>query len=212
MSLFEERLDEYLGTPNARHDIRAMVRRAWFYDFDGYPIRMWQGQGKLHTADGNTWLGTVDAKGNDIHKTPRISDARDGTSPSYTFSFGYLDEATYEALDTESWRVAGRSLTYYRVLFRPGEGLRPDTPIAFGRELTMMSTLFNEDVRLEGSTMVRRYVASVLAKDGNSGRSMVPGRTYTDTSQREYARQLGVETDRGCEFVALLANRVYQVP
>jgi len=210
MSLFDDRLEEYLGDADSQSDIRAIVRRCWFYDIQGIPIRMWQGQGRLFTSDGNIWLGTVDAAGNDVHKTPRISDGRDGTALTYEFSLGYLDQETYEGIKADQNRIAERPLTCYLALFRLGGGLRPDTPIEFFKEFTMMSARFDETLDLVDTSLVRRYKVTVIAKDGNSGRSSTPSRTYTDTMQKEYARQLGVENDRGCEFIAGLANRTYK--
>jgi hypothetical protein len=212
MSLFEDRLNDYLGGVDDATDIRAVVRRCWFYDFDGIPTRIWQGKGKLYTSDGNEWLGTIDANGNDVHQTPRLSDGRDGTAPTYEFRFGYIDRDTYEALKSDQALVAGRPLVCYLALFRNGEGLRPETPIDFFKELTMQSTKFEERLVLEGTSMVRRYLVTVIAKDGNSGRSSIPGRSYADTHQKRYARELGVELDRGAEFLAGLANRTYKVP
>ena len=212
MSLFNDRLEEYLGDAEDRGDIRAIVRRCWFYDIPGIPIRMWRGQGKLHTSDGNVWLGTIDANGKDYHKTPRIADGRDGTSLSYQFTLGYVDKATYEGVKVDQDLISGASLICYNALFRIGDGLRPDTPIEFSKELTLFSPQFDEKLELSGTSIVRRYSISVRAKDGNFGRSEIPGRTYTDTMQKDYARSLGVENDRGCEFVARLANRTYIVP
>ena len=77
MSEFYNLLNQYVGEQDDMTDIRAVVRRCWFYDFDGYPLRIWQGKGKLFTSDGNEWLGTVDANNNDHHKTPSIKDGRD---------------------------------------------------------------------------------------------------------------------------------------
>lgn len=211
MSLFEEKLDEYIGEPEDNTEIRAMVRRCWFFDFVDAPVRMWQGKGKLFTSDGNEWLGTVDVNGVDMLRTPRLSDGRDGTAPTYEFGFGYVDQATYEALKADQSRAAGRSLTCWLALFEAGEGLRPQTPIEFFKELTMLSTKFEEKIFLEGTSLVRRYYLTIIAKDGNSGRSSIPGRTYADTMQKAYARSLGVDLDRGAEFLAGLANRTYKV-
>ena len=156
-------------------------------------------------------MGTVDGQGRNIHKAPRIADGRDGTSASYRFSIGYLDKATYEAVKSDQDIVSGASLNCHLALFRFGDGLRPDTPIEFSKELTLMSPEFDEKLELDGFSLARRYSISVLAKDGNFGRSEIPGRTYTDTMQKDYARSLGVELDRGCEFVAGMANRTYKV-
>lgn len=211
MSLFFERLDAYIGDGDDAGDIRAMVRRCYHYALDGLDLRMWDGQGRLHTSDGSTWLGTVDANGNNVHRAPRLADGRDGTSLDYRFSLGYLDRETYEGIKADQGMVSGRTLMIHLALFQPGEGLRPGTPIRFFKELTIFAPEFDEKLELVGSSVVKRYSMSVLAKDGNSGRSEVPGRTYTDTMQKEYARQFGIELDRGCEFVAGLANRTYKL-
>lgn len=212
MSLFETRLDEYLSGSTDTTDLRAMVRRLWDFDFDGIRIRLWEGQGLLHTEDGNTWLGTKTPKANYL-QVPRLSDGRDGTAPIYQFGFGYVDKATYQALKADQTKVYNRPLTCYLALFQgPDEGLRPNTPIEHYKSLTMLSSAFEEKLVMDGRTLVRRYRITVQAKDGNSGRSQVPRRTYADTMQKEYAKQLGVELDRGAEFLAGLANRTYKVP
>lgn len=216
MSAFEDKLNEYLGVATDKSDIRAIVRPCYYYDFDGAPVRMWRGRGKLHTIDGeaseHTWLGTIDGDGNDMHRVPRLSDGRDGTAPTYEFGFGYLSEEHYQAAKANRDMVRDRPLTIYLALFEAGEGLRPQTPIEFYKELTMISARFDESLRLEGTSLIRRYSLTIIAKDGNAGRSNVPGRTYADTMQREYARSLGVELDRGAEFLASLANRTYKQP
>lgn len=211
MTLFRDRLEEYLGDAADGGDIRAVVRSCWWYDLPGLSIRMWQGQGRLYTADGSTWMGTIRPDGSDVHKTPRMTDGRDGTSLQYRFTIGYLDRETYEGLKADQGMVSGARLVRYYALFRPGEGLRPDTPIEFAKELTLFAPEFDEKLEVSGFSLVRRYSVSVLAKDGNFGRSEVPGRTYADTMQKQYARNFGVDLDRGCEFVAGLANRTYKV-
>lgn len=219
MSAFYDLLDEYIGDADALTDIRVTVRRCWFYDFDGYPTRVWQGHGKLFTEDGAEWLGTFDAAGNDIHKTPPIQDGRDGSSATYQFSMlipdlpGQSAGELYDALKADQWRVAGRTLTCYLAIFGEGEALRPSTPIVYFKELIMLSPKFSEKIeRDENGVMVRRYSVSVPAKDGNLGRSNTPNGTYADTIQKQRAKELGVTLDRGSEFLALLANRTYQIP
>lgn len=218
MSVFFDRLDEYLGDADDKGDIRAIVRRCWHYDIPGLTdpfgqsgLRMWDGQGRQHTSDGKIWMGSVAGNGQNLHKTPRLADGRDGTSLNYRFSVGYLDKATYEGIKADQSVISGATLTCWNALFQVGEGLRPGTPVEFSKELTLMSPEFDEKLELNGFSLVRRYVISVLAKDGNFGRSEIPGRTYTDTMQKDYAKSLGVELDRGCEFVAGLANRTYKV-
>lgn len=220
MSLFDDLLEEYLGDADVLSDQRVVVRRCWFYDFDGFPTRMWQGQGRLFTEDGNEWLGTINSAGQDIHITPRIQDGRDGSSASYQFSLiipdipGESSGELYEALKADQSVVLGRTITCYLAIFKDGEALRPSTPLKFFKRLIMRSPKFSESLSPgEGGVLVRTYKVTVTAKDGNFGRADVPNRSYNDTMQREYARQLGVtEPDLGCEYVAGLANRTYKIP
>lgn len=221
MSAFYDQIDEILGEATDTSDIVASVRKCWHYDFTDDPVRLWDGQGNFIDSDGNEWLGTVDANGGNLHKTPSLQDGRDGTSASYNFSFniptipGQEDEvlALYNGLKSEQAKVFGRTLTCYLVLFTEGEGMRPGTPLSFYKQLTMFSPKFAEKIgRGTAGTVVKTYTCSITAKDDNHGRSETPDRTYADTMQKRRAQQLGVSVDRGCEYLALLANRTYQVP
>ncbi len=221
MSAFYDRIDDILGAADDMTDIVATVRKCWFYDFKDEPVRLWDGQGNFIDADDNEWLGTVDANGGNLHRSPSLQDGRDGTSASYTFSFniptmpGHEDEILelYNGLKSEQDKVFGRKLTCYLVLFQEGEGLRPGTPISFYKEMTMFSPKFSETIeRVQGGQIVKTYTAAITAKDNNHGRSETPDRTYADTMQKRRAQQLGVSIDRGAEFLAMLANRTYQVP
>ena len=219
MSEFYDVLEEYLGEDDALTDIRAVVQRLWFYDFVGTPLRLWSGKGRLFTTDGNEWLGTVDGNDNDHHSTPVIQDGRDGTSATYTFGLtipeipGESQFELYEALKADQALVAGRPLTCYLAVFQMNEGLRPLTPIIFYKQLKMIEPRFSEMVDTDDNmTLVRKYKVSVTAKDGNIGRSNRPAGTYADTMQKRRAAEMGVALDRGCEFLAALANRTYQVP
>lgn len=219
MSAFYDQIDEILGAADDVTDIVAIARKCWFYDFLDEPIRLWDGQGNFTDSDGNEWLGTMDANGGNLHKTPSLQDGRDGTSASYTFSFnipsmpGEDTLELYEGLKSEQGKVFGRKLTCYIVLFIQGEGLRPNTPISFYKEMTMFSPKFSETLERSASgAVIKTYTASITAKDSNHGRSETPDRTYADTMQKRRAVQLGVSVDRGSEYLALLANRTYQVP
>ncbi len=219
MSAFYDQIDEILGAADDVTDIVATVRKCWFYDFRDDPIYLWDGQGNFTDSEGREWLGTLDANGTNIHKVPSLQDGRDGTSVSYNFSLtipslpGQEDLALYEALKADQSKVYGRLLTCYIVLFVEGEGLRPGTPLSFYKEMTMFSPKFSEDIsRNSAGSIVKSYVAQVVAKDNNSGRSETPDRTYADTMHKRRAAQLGVSIDRGSEYLALLANRTYQIP
>lgn len=218
MSDFYSVLDGQFGDDDDLNDVRVVVRRCWFYDFDGYPVRIWQGKGRLFTTDGNQWLGSIDANDFDHHLVPSITDGRDGSSPTYNFSLNLIDtpDATiqqlYEALKNEQWRASKRTLTCYLVVFELDEGLRPQTPIVFFKELTMMSARFSEKIENDNGKLVKKYVPTIVCKDGNFGRSNTPLGTYADSIQQKRASDLGVSVDKGCEYLAALANRTYQWP
>lgn len=220
MSDFDALLEEYLGDADARTDQVIVVRRLWFYDFVDNPTRVWQGKGRLFTTDGNVWFGTINDLEQDIHQTPLIQDGRDGTSAQYQFTLNIPDlpdesaQSLYEALKADQFRVLGRSLTCYMAIFNREEGLRPQTPIKFLKQLTMQTPKFSESLVTDAEgKLVKVYQVTITARDGNIGRANKPSRTYNDTVQKEYARQLGVTSeDRGCEYIAGLVNRTYVLP
>lgn len=219
MSAFYDQIEQILGDADDTSDITACVRKCWLYDFKDEPVRLWDGQGPFTDSNGNEWLGTIAPNGGNIHKSPSLQDGRDGTSASYNFSLtiptipGESTRGLYEALKEDQSKVFGRKLTCYLVLFVEGEGLRPGTPLSFYKELVMFSPKFSETIERSASGVItKNYTVTVTAKDGNNGRSETPDRTYADTMQKRRAQQLGVPIDRGSEFLALLANRTYQVP
>lgn len=219
MSAFDDQIDQILGAADDVTDIVATVRKCWLYDFKDDPVRLWDGQGSFTDSDGNEWLGTVDANGTNYHKRPSLQDGRDGTSASYSFSLtipalpGQDTLELYSALKSDQSKALNRRLACYLVLFVEGEGLRPNTPVSFYKELVMFAPTFSEGMgRSASGATIKNYIVSITAKDNNFGRSETPDRTYADTMQKRRAAQLGVALDRGSEFLALLANRTYQVP
>lgn len=218
MTDFYTMLDDYLGDADDVTDIRAVVRRLWFYDFDGSPVRIWQGKGKLFTEDGHEWLGSIDASDVDHHETSALQDGRDGSSATYTFGLTIPDLPgepafeTFEQLKAEQFRVSKRKLTCYLAIFQEGEALRPATPCIFFKELIMIQPKFSEKIESNGTTLIRKYKVSLTAKDANFGRSNTPKGTYADAIQKQRAKELGVSLDRGSEFLAALANRTYTIP
>ena len=199
-----------------------MVRSAWLYDFIDYPINIWQGQGKLFTSDDRVWLGSVDARGTDLHDTSSMTDGRDGSAATYTNTLRIPDMPgqpalqTYLALRDEQYRTAGQYVSCFKVIFKVGEGLRPQTPIAFFKELRMIRTKFSEKIELDSAgNLVKKYLISVQMKDGNFGRSDVPGGTYADNVQKSRAKILTGDPDfidKGCEYFYKNSNRTYQIP
>ena len=218
MSDFYNLLDDYIGEDQELTDIRTTVRRCWFYDFNGFPLRLWQGKGKLHTSDDEEWIGTIDSLGRDHHRVPAIKDGRDGTSGTYNFGMKLISNPNtdlaelYQAIKNEQDRIRGRTLTSYLCIFNEDEGLRPETPIVFFKELTMINSIFSEKIELVQGVMSKIYEISLVTKDANFGRSETPNGSYSNPVQQERARQLGVDLDRGCEYVAGLSNRTYLLP
>lgn len=207
---FEGELLDALGGADDTFDIRASVRRCFFYDFTGEPVRLWDGQGVL-IAGGFEWIGTLDAEGNNHHQAPTVKDTRDGTSPRYTFSLPYIDAALSAELKADEDKAKGRALTCYHVIVKHGEGMRPGTGLRFAYQLTMQEVNFSDSVQGGPDNIQRVFSASVLARSGEVGRSRVPSGTMTDTSQRERARLLGFASDSFCAFVASNSNRTFTI-
>ncbi len=218
MSEFFDTLDDYLGAADSVEQIQVVARRLWYYDFDDAPLLLWDGQGLLTTHDDLEWYGSVVEGGVNLHKAPVIKDGRDGSSASFSSTLQIPDLPNqpayelYEAIKAERSVVKGRSLTCYLAIFHREEGLRPQTPYIFLKGLTMQSATFNESFDMIDGSAVRRYSVSIQSRDGNTGRSRKPSRTYADTIQKEYARQLGVTVDKGSEYLAALADRTYVLP
>lgn len=218
---FETVLLDLLGEADDAWDIRATVRRCFFYDFSGYPTRLWEGQGVLTTTTSvgaalgqiaaNEWIGTYTAEGQNMHSAPELSDDRDGTAPVYDFGIPHIDRDTFDALKADQDLVKGRTLTIYDVIIPVGEGLLPQTAIRFNTRLTMQGADFSEAFQEgEAGEYIRVYSASVSCRSGEAGRSRIPGGTYTDTSQRDRARLLGESADSGCIFVAKNSQRTFK--
>lgn len=191
-------------------DIRVVARRLFFYDFDGHPIRLWDGVGRLY-AGGHEWLGTIDGNGTNRHVAPMVRDPRDGTSPAYTFSLPYIDKGTFSALKADQRLATGRDLTCWYCGFLTGEGLRPSPELKFNFRLTIRSTDFSQRLEFDGLETKRVYSASVQCRSLEAGRSRLPSGVYGSSSQAERARLLGLESDSGCDFVAANARRTYVI-
>lgn len=223
---FETELEALIGGASDAFDIKAMVRPCYFYDIAGYPIRLWEGQGILTTSTAvgdplslpgggtqpaNQWFGTIDAAGTDHHRVPSVSDVRDGTSPRYSFALPYLDKTTFDALKADQSLVRGRKMTCYQALFAVGEGLNPTTAIWFDYRVELKGIEFSEAASMDGGTVVITRQATAIARSGEQGRSRAPGGTFTSTAQAERARQFGLSSDSGCDFVAANSRRTFVV-
>ena len=207
---FEAELMDALGDASDAFDIRASVRRCWFFDIDGYPLRVWEGHGELH-AGGEEWIGSLDEDGRNRLTVPNVQDPRAGASPRYTFTIPYLDLATFDALKADQDLVRGRDVTCYHVIVKHGEGLRPGTALRFNYRMTMLGTTFTDEFAGDVGQAVRVRSASVLCASSEAGRSRIPAGLYNDASQQERARLLGVASDSFCAFVASNSRRTLTI-
>lgn len=210
---FQNALLEAIGDDDAGHDITLGVVTAWHATLGDADYRFWQGYGSMFSADGHEWIGTMDASGTQHMAVPTVQDLRDGSAPNYTFEFPYLDQETHDALLANPESVRGGPLIGYYVLFKDGEGVRPQTPLMFFTRLTMETASVREELTLQGNRFTPQYKFSVTARSSNSVRSYAPNRTVTPVGQRDHARYLGVAADdAGADFVPDLASKAMQRP
>lgn len=235
MTDFATALNAAVNLSGGVTDINAVVRRCFLFDFDGMPMRLWDGVGRLitvsshgdaATAEGpggetvsvaaNEWLGfrvpMDEGETLSLLTVPPLKSPRDGRNPDYTFTFNGLDRATADALVNETWRVSGRALTVFSVLLVDGEGLRPQAGLRWRLQLTMASCTFRHSVEWAGDGLRRTYPVDLLARNDNAGRAHAPGNTMNDTGQRRHAASLGVTEDAGGEYVPALAKRTFRFP
>lgn len=187
-------------------DVIATMRKCYLYDFDGYPTRLWDGEGVLY-AGAQEWLGTIGPDGVDYHQVANVTDARDGSNPEYRFGLPYIDLATYDGLRADQALANGRILTCWRAIILPTEGLRPATALTFAWAMTMRDVQFSRRRGGAPGNDQTFYSAQLVCRSVEAGRARVPGGTYTDTAQQERARILGVASDSFCAFVAANARR-----
>ncbi|MBB95578.1 MAG: hypothetical protein CML68_13435 [Rhodobacteraceae bacterium] len=206
---FETELLASLGDADDAWDINITTRQCIFFDFDGYPIRIWDGMGKL-IAGGYEWIGALNAAGESAVSIPPLRDTRDGSNLRYEFGLPFLDEDTFDALKADQDLARGRGVTVYEVLVNEGEGLRPGTDLHYDTGLKMRGAQFYSGYQqISDGEFVRVYSASVIARVLDAGRSVAPRGTYSDTCQNERAVIAGESSDSGCVFVSENVNRTY---
>lgn len=188
----------------------VMTRRAFLFDFDGYALRLWEGNGRI-LAGGEEFHGTMRGD-QQFLKIPRLADGRGGESPLYNFELGYLDQATYDAIKADETVVKGRTLTWYRLYFRKGEFGRPMTEPFVVTRLTMTGRSFKESRKRVGDGFVKLLSVGVRARDGNEGQNDAPFAFVNDTDQRAQSLALyGVENDGYARFVPSMTNKTVVV-
>ena len=183
MSAFFDALEAYLdATPLS--DRQIWCADAIYMELkDEEPWRMAGVEGTATTPDGADWSGWV-VNGEAKLTPPKITDIRDGSSPLYEFTVGYIDEETYLRLRDDKNKVKNQILIVY-TLFFPTRALRTTIPPGDPWRLRIKSTRFVEKIEKDGEGgYVRRYVVSVIAKNINEGRSRAYFGTMSDTGQR----------------------------
>ncbi len=201
--------DDIEAALNAGTEI--MTRRAWFFDFLGYPFRIWEGNGKCFAA-GQEWQGAIKGEQN-YFQAPRLSDGRSGESPLYEFRLGYITKEGYDLLKNDDTVVKDRLIYWYRFYFKAGEYLRPLTAPLLVTTVMMKSRSFKETKVFDpaSESIVSNYSVGVRARDGNEGQSEAPYAFVTDTDQNARSAALGVSPDRYARFVPLQINRTIAV-
>jgi hypothetical protein len=206
MSAFYEALEAEIEATR-RSDRQIRVVDAIYMDIEGAePWRMAGVEGTLITPDGERWSGWV-VNGEAKMTPPKITDIRDGSSPLYEFTVGYIDEETYLRLRDDKDKVKGRLLIVYSI-YLSDNSLRATVPPGDAWRLRMKSTRFVEKIEKDGEGgYVRRYVVSVIAKNINEGRSRAYFGTMSDTGQRARSEQLfGIEGDAYGQFIPKYAG------
>jgi hypothetical protein len=175
---------------------------------DGKPnrMRLWEGNGRLF-AGGHWWTGFYIGD-QAMMEVPELSDGREGEAPALDFRIGFLSKEVYDQARANQDVVKDRLLIIWRCYIARGEGLRAITPPGHPTFLTMKSAEFEEDQTLSLDGLARRYVAGIIARGPDEGRSYAPGDTVTDVNQRKRAMALaGVENDAYARMVPLQKNR-----
>ena len=203
---FRDTLEAAIGTSG---DIHATVRRCFFFDFDGFPIRLWHGQGKLITNDGQEWMGFLNSEGVSVLGIPNLSSVRDGSSPEYRFTLPFITEEHHTALKADQGLIKNRDLKIYRTIIKDKEGLRPSTDLKFVMGLKMKGAEFSETVEINNGSILKIFSASLLCKNSEEGRSKMSNSIYSDQSQRNFAAERGIPSDSGCAFITKNSRRTY---
>jgi len=192
MSLFPETIKAHLGGRNVRMAYLVL------FDFDGEPMRVWSGVGKLITSGGVEWYGL----GN-IGSISGLEQAVNGEAPETTFVMSGVDPTIVRLTRDEFETKAKNRLVQVMVQFcnddndKALELFDAPYPIWAGR---MQIPRFE----MEGPSARK---ITVSAESLFSLRSRPSSSMYTDVDQRN--RYPG---DLGFEFVPTLINKTVTWP
>ncbi|WEK00590.1 MAG: hypothetical protein P0Y59_02545 [Candidatus Sphingomonas phytovorans] len=195
MSLFPETIAAALA--GAKVECANLVR----FDFTSKPVRLWTGNGRLTTKDGQKWqaigqLGSVSG----------VEQAVNGEAPEATFTLSGVDnEIMRLARDEFKSEVLGRRAVIYIQFFGEPDEADPDNQRPLDRPFALwggrlLTPTFTFDQNGERSI-------ALSAESLFSLRSRPQYAMYTDRDQDHR-----FHGDRGFEFVATLVNKVVTWP
>lgn len=214
MTSFLDAIDQYAGdTANSDRDwpVATVIQVA----FPSYTLRMWSGQGRMFTPDGNLWQGwMVPVEGGDgvtpIISIPQIDDVAAGTSAPMQFQLHYLSEQIYQDLKSDKDRIDGSEMFVGKVLM-PRIGLRALSDVGDIQFMTVTGTASFKETRRkskDGSHQIQRS-AGIVAKNINSGRSRTAGDLFTYSGNVFRSNTLyGIDNDFYAQFTPALAGGV----
>ncbi|TPW31172.1 hypothetical protein [Pararhizobium mangrovi] len=195
----------------AKSDRQLVCRPTVEAHFLSSTVRIWGGIGPMITPDGERWHGwNAINDGGDVvsfFQPPKLTDIRDGSSPLYEFTLGYVDEETYHKTRDLEEEVKGRLLVCSSVYLEEGK-TRAATPPGDSWRLRMKQSRFSEKITKDEDGGHRRlYSMSVIAKNINEGRSMTQFGIMNDAGQRARSLEMfGVADDAYAQFVVAYIN------
>lgn len=192
-------------------DRRLTPATAIEIQFSSKTIRLWNGTGTLYTPDGYEWIGWHNG---DIEspqsyvEVPAISDPRDGTSPVYSVTLGYLDDEMFAKLKADDTETDNRKMLIGQV-YLPEGATRALTPLGNVTRLTIKGSAAyrQKKVKLEDGSHKSQNTVTINAVGINAGRSRTSFSSQSYTVQKFRSREIhGVEDDEYGQFIAKLST------
>ncbi|NQZ76476.1 MAG: hypothetical protein HRT61_10260 [Ekhidna sp.] len=212
MSSFSEALNSALDA--TQNSDRSLICAAVIeIVFKTETVRLWSGTGGLITPDGERWVGWSNGDPDNPQSfidVPDISDPRDGNSPLYEFTLGYIDEESYQRLKSDADEANDAVLNVGNV-YLEGNSTRALTPPGNKERLRIVGGASFSEKRtlMEDGSHKLQYSVSVKAKNVNGGRSRVSFSTFTDTTHKFRSSTLfGVQNDDYAQFIARYAGGI----
>lgn len=217
MSAFYDAIDAYYDATTASDRLDLRCAPAIMAEFDSSTQYLWGGFGRSFTPDGaggfQTWNGWHSGDPDNPQsyiQVPSIGDGRDGASPLYSITLGYLNEEQYLLLRDSEEEVTDRPLTIYNVYLPDGKSTRTPIPPGHGEKLVMQGVKFAErrSKQPDGSHKVLR-TATLTVKNNNQGRSRQHFGAMNSVGQRFRSEALfGVTDDAYADFTPAIAGGI----